>query len=251
MKIAQVNLARSQLASDELAMIVAKENIDILILQEPYAIRNIPTKPKATAKLVTANGPEDYPWATIIVLNPTWRITNLRQTGNEYLAVAHVETEQEEIYIASAYMRNTEDPEDLIDKIESLIRRTEGKNTIIGADTNSQSTLWGAEHTNTRGEHIEELITRQGLAVMNKENQPPTFQTPRGKSFIDVTLAKEGITKRITNWMVREEETSSDHNLITYEISPEIRHRTGTTKGEHIRFSTRIRNLKKLHEALQ
>ena len=250
-RIAQINLARSQLASNELATIAARENTDILIIQEPYAIRNTPTKPTASAKLVTANGPDEYPWATIIVLNPAWRITNIKQAGNEYLAVAHVETEQEEIYIASIYMRNTEDPADLIDKIENLIRRTKGKNIIIGGDTNSQSTSWGADHTNTRGEHVEDLITRQGLEIINKENQPPTFQTLRAKSFIDLTLAKGRVTRRISNWVVREGETTSDHNLITYEISPDTRDGRGTRNENHSRFNTRIRNLKKLHEALQ
>lgn len=100
-KFAQLNLARSQLATNELVLFANKEKLDILVLQEPYAVSNSSTRPSSTAKLVTANGPDEYPWPAIMIINQNLRATNIRQTGCEFLAVAPIKNGQEEFYAAT------------------------------------------------------------------------------------------------------------------------------------------------------
>ena len=249
--VLQINMARSQLASYELTQLVNSENTDILIIQEPYAISNISIRPATTAKLISANGPDEYPWATIIVLNSNLRITNIRQAGNEYLAVAHVESDNDEFYIASVYMRQMEDVGETLSKLDKLTELTLGKNLIIGGDTNATSITWGASATNSRGEAVEEFIAQHGFAIINGLDQPSTFSTIRASSYIDVTLAKGEIKNRIKNWSVKEHRTSSDHNAITYTIIPYTTPRVTTLQMTNpSRFNTRRINTRTLHTAL-
>ena len=231
---------------------MAEENIDILILQEPYAVSNIPVRPMNTAKLITANCPDEYPWAAIIIVNESLRVTNVRQAGCEFLAVAHVESEREEFFLASVNMKRMADPGQILNKVDNLIRSTEGANLIMGGDTNSQSTLWGAETTNERGEVLEEFASLHGLQIMNKPNQPPMFSTIRASSHIDVTLSKGSITKKIINWTVRENVTSSDHNVIRYDLSSGEKDNTIPSQPENpTRYNTRHINIKQFHAVLR
>ncbi|RWS02258.1 ORF2-like protein [Dinothrombium tinctorium] len=47
---------------------------------------------------------------------------------------------------------------------------------------------------------------------------PPTYQGPRGSSFIDVTLVSENAFHLISNWEVGDFESLSDHKYVNFEI---------------------------------
>ena len=195
----QGNLARSQVSTHEASMLATDLHIDIMLLQEPYAVSNIPVRFNLTHKIISANGPDAYPWAAIIIINPDLRVTNIRQAGNEYLTLAHIASDNSDLYVASIYMKYSEDPGIILDVLGKAIRMIGGASIIIAADTNAASITWGAEQTNPRGEIVEEFANIHGLKVINGPDQPPTFATNRAQGYLDVTGAKGRIARAITN----------------------------------------------------
>ena len=74
-----------------------------------------------------------------------------------------------------------------IGKVEEIRECTRGKGLILSIDNNSRSKLWYDTHTNQRGKSLEEFITSD-LLLMNEATEIPTFETVRGRSWIDLTL---------------------------------------------------------------
>lgn len=84
-------------------------------------------------------------------------------------------------------------------------------------DSNSHSRMWGCRDANPRGLELEDVITSHGLSVLNTGHKP-TFETQRGSSIIDLTLASPALANRVTRWQVLDEMHLSDHHLISCSI---------------------------------
>ncbi|GBN95972.1 hypothetical protein AVEN_166249-1 [Araneus ventricosus] len=56
---------------------------------------------------------------------------------------------------------------------------------------------------------------------LDRTSTAPTFDSERGKSWIDLKLQKNISREVFKNWVVHQDVTASDHNLITYEITYE------------------------------
>jgi len=69
-------------------------------------------------------------------------------------------------------------------------------------------------HTNQQGKNLEELIITSDLFLMNEATDIPTFETIRGRSWIDLTLCSNILAQKTRRWMCGENERCSDHNLI-------------------------------------
>ena len=91
---------------------------------------------------------------------------------------------------------------------------------LIGADTNSHTTLFGPD-SNRRGVNLEELILNDGLRVENI-GMMPTYETIRGnkliRTCIDATLSRD-LEGKITSWSVDNEYNGSDHNTVLFKLS--------------------------------
>jgi hypothetical protein len=53
---------------------------------------------------------------------------------------------------------------------------------------------------------------------MNEETDIPTFETIRGRSWIDLTLCNNILAQRIRRWTCGGNGSCSDHNLILFDI---------------------------------
>jgi hypothetical protein len=53
---------------------------------------------------------------------------------------------------------------------------------------------------------------------MNEANDVPTFETIRGRSWIDLTISNNILAKNTRRWTCGEEESCSDHKLILFDI---------------------------------
>ena len=74
-----------------------------------------------------------------------------------------------------------------------------------------------SETSNTRGEIFEDFITSNNLSVCNIGSKF-TYDCPTGQTIIDVTLASNKLTDRITEWKVHDEDYFSDHKLISFKF---------------------------------
>jgi len=89
---------------------------------------------------------------------------------------------------------------------------------IIAIDSNSRSTAWHDRITNHRGRVIEDFLASNQLHIRN-EGRTTNFQSSRGKSNIDLTIANSQMVANIWNWDLSEEESASDHKIIKFNIT--------------------------------
>ena len=92
---------------------------------------------------------------------------------------------------------------------------------LICADTNSHSSLWGSEVSNTRGEHIEDMLYRHNLVVQNV-GAHYTYFCKNAQTIIDVTLTSSDLNGCISNWTVNSLPRGSDHLMISFNITISI-----------------------------
>ena len=59
---------------------------------------------------------------------------------------------------------------------------------------------------------MEEYITRD-LHIINTETGIPSFETNRGRSWIDLTLCNSKLSQNIKGWTCGEEESCADHKI--------------------------------------
>ena len=84
---------------------------------------------------------------------------------------------------------------------------------LILTDSNSHSSLWGSETTNTRGRKVEnDLIGPNNLGVVNEGNEP-TFYSRRWGSYThtDLILTSPEIDDLLSGFVVRDACIPSDH----------------------------------------
>jgi len=61
---------------------------------------------------------------------------------------------------------------------------------------------------------------------MNEESERTTFQSRRGRSNINLTIANNRLLKKLSDWEISEDESCSDHNIIKFMIGNETNHET-------------------------
>ena len=65
------------------------------------------------------------------------------------------------------------------------------------------------------------FLSSHGLLSVNEKDEP-AYSGPNGVRWIDITVISINATHRVQDWGVSEEETHSDHNLIIFNILPNI-----------------------------
>jgi len=68
---------------------------------------------------------------------------------------------------------------------------------------------------------MEDFIASNQLHIVNEESPRKTFQSSRGESNIDLTIVSNQMLVDITGWDIAEEESASDHNIITFGLKIE------------------------------
>ena len=96
----------------------------------------------------------------------------------------------------------------------------------MGADSNAHSTLWGPTQ-NQRGDDFEDFLHRNDLYVLNDGQKPTYYHWANGsrtKTYIDITVVNTfAINKNLGGeWTVSDEETLSDHKMITFLASASL-----------------------------
>lgn len=227
-RFGQVNLQRSSTAGNELRVVSQELKLDVLLLQEPYAlvgkVRGMGLRTK-----VLGNQPAgtERPWSAIAVTKETITPLELLQFKTSYFTTAQIDTEIGKIYCISSYFRFSHRIEPYLVQLDQILHSLRGNHVIIGLDANAKSASWHSRETDDRGEALQGLIDAHGLVVINTAEQPHTHVNPgwaqegRGETNIDVTLATQDMSSRITEWKVHEDLVLSDHRLITWTVSLE------------------------------
>jgi hypothetical protein len=125
--------------------------------------------------------------SAIIVNNNNIDVKAIQQVSYEDAILIELSYEGLNFYGASLYFPIDREIKRGIETVEEIIQLMKGRELILSIDSNSRSKLWCDTNNNQRGKSQEEFITSD-LLLMNEAASIPTFETIRGRSWIDLTL---------------------------------------------------------------
>ena len=157
--------------------------------------------------------------AAIIINNNNIDATVIRQRSSKHCVVIEIHHKDTKFFISSMYFDIKTDIGMDIGIIDNILDHTKGQGMIISADTNARSKLWYDIKDNERGRALEEYLTISSLHIINENTGIPTFETRREKSWIDLTISNNHLLSRIKDWKCGEEESCSDHKIISFECN--------------------------------
>ena len=111
------------------------------------------------------------------------------------------------VYIPPSFFLNSQHLDNLLQQLPSHI--------LLG-DFNGHNILWGGQNNDSRGELIENFITKNDICIMNDKSY--TYHSPSTKSFtsIDISFCHPSLYLDY-NWSVCEDQHNSDHFPIIIE----------------------------------
>ena len=210
----QLNLQHSRAATYNLTQTMIQKNIDVAFLQELYAIRNkVAEFPKSFKIFAYGNGRKR---SAIILNKNNIDAVAIKQASDEDATLIEICYKGLNFYGTSLYFAIDRDIERDTGKVKEIKELTRAKALILSIDSNSRSKLWHDMYTNQWGKTLEEFIITSDLLLMNEATGIPTFETIRGRIWIDLTLCNNILAQNTKKWSCREEESCSDHKLMLF-----------------------------------
>ena len=213
----QLNLQHSRAATDNLMQLMAKENIGIALIQEPYLVRGKPQRITSRYRTFIAGGGNSR--AAIVISDTRINALLITQHSDKDAVLLEIDDGQTHFYAASIYLDYRDPIENSIKIIEEIVKFTKEGKLIIAMDSNSRSTTWYDVLTNFRGKVLEEFFASNQLHIINEDSNKTTFQSSRGSSNIDLTIVNNQMLAFIEDWAISEEESCSDHNTIKFNLN--------------------------------
>ena len=217
----QVNLHKAAQATSLLARGLEGKKQSIMLVTEPYTVRNgITGMPRGTKVVYSRASDQLGPPRAGIVSSIDVNLTAMDSWCGRDCAVALAKVGGVQTIIVSLYLDiKLEVQPAWLDKLMAMID-LKSYPVLIGVDSNAHSTLYGPD-SNARGSAFEDFILHYGLKVENI-GTCPTYETQRAskhiETHIDVTLSR-GLPAPIANWRVNTDYNASDHNSILFEVS--------------------------------
>ena len=218
LKILQLNLHKSKLASAELLLTLEEESVDVALVQEPWIASG-----NKIAGLGSSNYSIFYPTTVsrartaILVRKGIYAYLISNYSTDDITVIALEGCRDEPLLMASCYL--AQDRESPTEETERLIQEVSQKRQplVIGADVNAHHTLWGCKDVNNRGESLLDFILKYNLKIANR-GEEPTYVGPTSSSVIDLTLAS-GTNTEVTEWRVLSKPSFSDHRYIQFKVT--------------------------------
>ena len=211
----QCNLGRASHSSIEISSAIPLHNASILALQEPYNLNNSPVGFPLKFSIAAPNiNP-----LVCTFFAPDISCTLVRKFSDQYFCVCElIWPSCQPLYLINCYLPPSLPLTPLLDKLHTIICLLPDSNILVLGDFNSHNTLWHSKKTKPRGTLLERFILENGLAIANTPQLLSTFDAAVGQSNIDLTLFSLK-DYRIDNWRVTNDICSSDHNLITFNLT--------------------------------
>ena len=248
---AQLNTHHCRAAMAHLSIYLAHQKVDILFIQEPYCYIGVPSliPPYYTPFYVSS---DTGPRACLLIKSDlAHKFILIRKFSTPDNVIVSMSTTPI-LYLSSTYLPPYDTLELDLAPMESFLAATQPLNLIWGMDSNSKHSMWHSPVTDTRGRRLVEFLSSNSLITVN-EKDGPTFSGALGDSWIDITATTINIAHKIQNWQVSEEETHSDHNLITYNTIPLHSHSNITRQPNNStrKFATQVGRWKEFEQKIQ
>ncbi len=121
----------------------------------------------------------------------------------------------------SAYFEPNSDFDSDLKLISDLLCNIKPLNFVLCVDANAKSSVWCNTTNDDRGEKLLDLCAQFNLIILNNSSEP-TFETDTRKGWIDLSIVSHRISSKVRNWRVMDEETMSDHRMISFNIDFEV-----------------------------
>jgi hypothetical protein len=83
------------------------------------------------------------------------------------------------------------------------LRRLQGKQVIVGIDSNAKFHWWFSRMTDVRGSALKDVIIQHNLMLVNTPSKLSTYFSILSESWIDITLATPSAVNEVQKWDVR------------------------------------------------
>jgi hypothetical protein len=167
--------------------VISAEIIGITLIQEPYLYQNRPLG--VTKGYRTFTSGEGKSRAAIVISNNTIDALLITQLSDNEAVLLEIVNGNTSFYAASVYLDYDGPVENNIKSLQQILKFTKGAKIIIAMDGNSRSTTWHDVLTNSRAKLFKEFIVSNQLHIINGDSTRTTFQSSRGSSNIDLTIA--------------------------------------------------------------
>jgi hypothetical protein len=239
-RILQHNMQRSKIVPHEIRTQMSADGNEILLMQEPYSIEGKVPRLGTEIAIACRGSKHNPPMAAVGVKSRYMTPLEIAGLCTTHCVSVQISEGATEIYAVSQYFLPTENIGVGIQQLEKVLRNLNGKRIIVGIDANAKSPLWYSRSTDDRGEALEAVIAQYGLHVINRPGQAYTFETTRGRSNIDITLASTELTPLVKEWKVHEDGTSSDHRIL--ETRLDFDKQSTPPHHQERRYNTRVAN---------
>jgi hypothetical protein len=88
----------------------------------------------------------------------------------------------------------------------------------VAMDSNARSKTWHDVLTNKRRRVLEEFVISNRIHIVNKDSKLTTFESNRGTSNVDLTIADNKMATLLYKWHCKEHRSFKDHRIITFHI---------------------------------
>ena len=180
----------------------------------------------------------------IVINNDHLGATLITQLSNEDCVAIEVHSEAFKFYSVSMYFDSRRDIQEDIRQLETVLDYTKENGLIIAVDSNARSKMWHDIITNQRRKIPEEFLICNDLYVLNEATETPTFQTNRGNTRIDLTITNSRLVCYVSDWICREEESCSVHNVVNFKIAS-VNIGKGKMNYTGVRYITKQEDYKK------
>jgi hypothetical protein len=223
-KILQVNLNRSQQATESALQIALELKVDLLLVQEPWIFQNSITRSI------------NHPSFTQILPNfGEWRPRTLAYISNGYkplvslspsspqdpdLLVIDIKTKTSKFQVLNIYNEEDQAKEGPKTLERCLFNRELEPNSILLGDFNTHHPWWDPlARKSPNSDKLVEWLEEKGLELAN-EPGTATFFRPNliRESVLDLTLATRSLATYIEDWQVLRD-IGSDHFGILFSIT--------------------------------
>ena len=155
----QTNLQHSKVATDNLMNLIQQDHTDIVFVQEPYLLQNKTAGLTRTHRTYIYT--EDKSRAVIIITNDNIDAVLINQLCDRDNVVLEMKYKSIRIFAASMYLDIKEEIDTKTAKVDKILQLSKGSGILIATDSNSRSTVWHDDQTNSRGK-TEEIYIQGG-----------------------------------------------------------------------------------------
>lgn len=219
LQILQINLHHSKLACSNLVSILSKNDLSIVLIQEPW-IKNssIVCGLKVPGYTLCHSKGGSKVRACILIKNNIHFLFSEELSDGDTAVVA-LKKDGESILIASSYFPG-DVPEIPSQLIRNIIER--GRKFVMGCDSNAHNEIWGSTNTNDRGECLLDFIIEKEITICNRGREPTySFANGSREEVLDITLCSNSLGDSVRDWKVWNVDSFSDHNYIRFNLKLE------------------------------